>query len=96
MSGAADPISAALPVTVPHTSPSRELVIGPRACMYGIAVVVGPRRISTNSWWSRVAFIDDSRPDLFEVVRLNRKVALGQGFWSLFGSPRLPIDKLYI
>jgi hypothetical protein len=53
-------------------------------------------RCNPNSWWSRVAFIDDSRPDLFEVVRLNRKVALGQGFRSLFGSPRLLIDKLYI
>jgi hypothetical protein len=30
------------------------------------------------------------------VVQLNRKVALGQGFRSLFGSLRLLIDTLYI
>jgi hypothetical protein len=53
-------------------------------------------RWNPNSWWSQVAFIDDSRHGLFEVVQLNRKVALGQGFRSLFGSLRLLIDTLYI
>jgi hypothetical protein len=34
-------------------------------------------RWNPNSWWSRLAFIDDSSPGMFKVVRLNRKMALG-------------------